>query len=140
MSSQQCRIEFNLHILKVFELNRDTCSPPLALPSLSPKISLALLKLKCVLKHTSVFQNLFDSLKVTYSCWHLTLSVKHINCLPALELNSYKVIIIFVIIKPLHPKLAHVFGYRMSLSASVRCYIIKARRDTTRLHQSGYRL
>jgi len=31
-----CRIEFNLHILKVFELSRDTCSRPLALPSLSP--------------------------------------------------------------------------------------------------------
>jgi len=34
-------------------------------------------------------------------------------------LNSYKVIIIFVIIKPLNPKLAHAFGYRLSLSASV---------------------
>jgi len=31
------------------------------------------------------------------------------------ELNSYKVIIIFVIIKPLHPKLAHTFGCRQSL-------------------------
>jgi len=28
-------IELNLHILKVFELNRDTCSRPLALPSRS---------------------------------------------------------------------------------------------------------
>jgi len=26
LSSEQCRIEFNLHILKVFELGRDTCS------------------------------------------------------------------------------------------------------------------
>jgi len=34
-------------------------------------------------------------------------------------MNSYKVIIIFVIIKPLHSKLAHAFGYRLSLSASV---------------------
>jgi len=34
-------------------------------------------------------------------------------------LNSHKVIIIFVIIKPLHPKLPHTFGYRLSLSASV---------------------
>jgi len=40
-------------------------------------------------------------------------------CLSAFELNFYKVIIIFVIIKPLHPKLAHAFGYRLSLSASV---------------------
>jgi len=31
----------------------------------------------------------------------------------------YKVIIISVIIKPLHPKLAHAFGNRLSLSASV---------------------
>jgi len=43
---------------------------------LSPWISLALLKLKSVQKHTSVFQNLFDSLQVTYSCWHLTLFAK----------------------------------------------------------------
>jgi len=56
------KTEFNLHILKVFELSRDTCSRPLALPPLFPWISLALLKLKCVLKHTSLFQNLFDSL------------------------------------------------------------------------------
>ena len=35
------------------------------------------------------------------------------------RMNSYKVIIIFVIIKPLHPKLAHAFGYKLSLSASV---------------------
>jgi len=48
-------IEFRLHILKVFELSRDTCSRPLALPSLFTWISLALLNLKCVLKHTSVF-------------------------------------------------------------------------------------
>jgi len=41
------------------------------------------------------------------------------NCLSTFELNSYKVIIIFVIIKPLHPKLAHAFGYKLSLSASV---------------------
>jgi len=27
-------------------------------------------------------------------------------------LSSYKAIIIFVIIKPLHPKLAHAFGYQ----------------------------
>ena len=87
--------------------------------SLSPWISLALLKLKCVLKHNFVFQDLFASLKVPYSCWHLTLSVKNIKCLSTFELNPYKVIIIFVIIKPLHPKLAHAFGYRLSLSASV---------------------
>jgi len=53
------QIEFNVHILKVFELSHDTGSHPQALPSLSAWISLALLKLKCVLKHTSVFQNLF---------------------------------------------------------------------------------
>jgi len=35
------------------------------------------------------------------------------------RMNSYKVITIFVIIKPLYPKLAHAFGYRLSLSASV---------------------
>jgi len=40
------------------------------------------------------------------------------NCLSTFELNSYKVIIIFVIIKPLHPKLAQAFCYRLSLSAS----------------------
>ena len=34
-------------------------------------------------------------------------------------MNSYKVIIIFAIIKPLHQKLAHAFGYRLSLSATV---------------------
>jgi len=62
LSSEQCRIEFNLQILKVFELDRDTYSHPLALPSLSCLITLALLKLKCVLKHTSVVRNLFDSL------------------------------------------------------------------------------
>jgi len=56
------RTEFNLRILKVFEPSRDTCSRPLALPSVSPWISMVLLKLKCVLKHTSLFQNLFDSL------------------------------------------------------------------------------
>ena len=39
--------------------------------------------------------------------------------LSTFELNSYKVIIIFVIIKPLHPKLAHAFSYMLSLSASV---------------------
>ena len=55
-------IELNLHILTVFELSPDTCSRPLVLPSLSPWISLALLKLKLILKHTSVFQYLFDSL------------------------------------------------------------------------------
>jgi len=60
--SEQCRIEFNLHIPYVFELSRDTCSHPLAPPSLSPWISLALLKLNCVPKHTSLFQNLFDFL------------------------------------------------------------------------------
>ena len=48
-----------------------------------------------------------------------TICKKNINCLSTFELNSYKVIIIFVIIKPLHPKLAHAFGYRLSLSASV---------------------
>ena len=42
------------------------------------------------------------------------------NCLSTFELNSHKVIIIFVIIKPLHPKLAHAFGYRLSLSASMQ--------------------
>jgi len=41
------------------------------------------------------------------------------DCLSTFELNSYKVIIIFVIMKPLHPKLAHTFGYRLSLNASV---------------------
>jgi len=56
------------------------------------------------------------------SCWHLTLSVKHINCLSTFKLNSYKVIIIFVIIKPLEPKLAHAFGYRLILSASVHSH------------------
>jgi len=56
------QIEFNVHILKVFELSRDMCNHPLALPSLSPWISLALLKLKCILKHTYVIQKLFDSL------------------------------------------------------------------------------
>jgi len=59
LSSEQFKIEFNLEVLKVFELNRDTCSHPLALPSLSRWISLALLKLKCVLRHTSVIRNLF---------------------------------------------------------------------------------
>ena len=44
---------------------------------------------------------------------------KKINCLSTFELNSYKVVIILVIIKPLHPKLLHAFGYRLSLSASV---------------------
>jgi len=34
-------------------------------------------------------------------------------------LNSYKVIIVFVIIKLLHAQLAHAFGYRLSLSARV---------------------
>ena len=60
----------------------------------------------------------------TYSCcWHLTLSVNHTNCLsPAFELNSYKVIIIFVIIKPLYPKLVHAFGYRLILSVSVHSH------------------
>jgi len=62
LNSEKGRIEFNPQILKVFELNRDTCSRPLALQSHSRWISLALLKLKCVLKHTSVFRNLFDSL------------------------------------------------------------------------------
>jgi len=62
LSAKQYRIDFNLQILEVSELNRDTCSRPLTLPSLSRWISLALLKLKCVLKHTSVFRNLFDSL------------------------------------------------------------------------------
>jgi len=38
-------MEFNLHILEVFELSRDTCGRPLALPSLSTWISLALVKL-----------------------------------------------------------------------------------------------
>ena len=33
------------------------------------------------------------------------------------------IIIIFVIIKPFHPKLAHDFGYRLSLSASVNSHI-----------------
>jgi len=56
------------------------------------------------------------------SCWHLTLSVKHINCLSTFQLNSYKVIIIFVIIKPLNPKLAHAFGYRLILSAGVHSH------------------
>ena len=42
----------------------------------------------------------------------------NINCLSTFGLNSYKVIIIFVI-KPLHPRLAHAFGYRLSLTASV---------------------
>jgi len=101
------------------EFNRDTCSRPLALPSLSRWISLALLQLKHILKHTSVFRNLLDSLYATYSCWHLTLSVNRINCVSTFELNSYKVIIIFVIIKPLYPKLAHAFGYRLILSASM---------------------
>ena len=41
------------------------------------------------------------------------------NCISTFEVNSYKIIIIFVIINPLHPKLAHAFGYRLSLSASV---------------------
>ena len=50
------------------------------------------------------------------------MSVKHINCLCAFELNSHKVIIIFVITKPLHPKLAHAFGYRLILSASVHSH------------------
>jgi len=40
------------------------------------------------------------------------------NCLSTFDLNSYKVVVIFAIIKPLHPKLAHAFGYRLSLSAS----------------------
>jgi len=44
---------------------------------------------------------------------------KKINCLSTFGLNSYKVIIVFAIIKPLHAKLAHAFGYRPSLSASV---------------------
>jgi len=36
-----------------------------------------------------------------------TICKKNINCLSTFELNTYKVIIIFVIIKPLHAKLAH---------------------------------
>jgi len=38
------------------------------------------------------------------------------------RMNSYKVIVIFVITKPLHPQLAHAFGYRLSLSASVHSH------------------
>ena len=34
-------------------------------------------------------------------------------------MNTYKVIIIFATIKPLHPKLAYAFGYRLSLSATM---------------------
>jgi len=54
---------------------------------------------------------------VTVTKWALLSS----NSLPycTFELNLYKVIIIFVVIKPLHPKLAHGFGYRLSLSASM---------------------
>ena len=44
---------------------------------------------------------------------------KNINCLSTFELNSYKVIIIFVIFEPLYPNIADAFGYRLSLSASV---------------------
>jgi len=36
-----------------------------------------------------------------------------------IELAQAKVIIILVIITPLHPNLAHSFGYRLSLSASM---------------------
>jgi len=54
------RIEFDLQILKV----NLTVTPAVAysLYHLSRWISLALLKLKCILKHISVFQNLLDSL------------------------------------------------------------------------------
>ena len=38
------------------------------------------------------------------------------------RIESYKVIIIFVIIKPLHPKLAHAFANRLILSASVHSH------------------
>ena len=122
MSSEQCRIKSNLQILKVVELTCDTL-PSSTGSTISCWISLALLKLKRILKHTSVFQNISDSLSVTYSCWHLTLSVKHKNCLSTFELNSYKVIIISVIIKPLQPKIAHTFGYRLILSASAHSHI-----------------
>ena len=38
------------------------------------------------------------------------------------RIELVKVIIIFVIIKPLRPKLAHAFGYRLILSASVHSH------------------
>ena len=41
------------------------------------------------------------------------------NCISTFELNSYKVIVIFMIFKQHHPKLAYAFGCRLSLSASV---------------------
>jgi len=112
----------NLEVLKVFELK-----PWHLQSSTGSTISLSLAFLgaaqaKVRSEAHFCFPESFRSLLVTYSYWHLALSVKHINCLSTFELNSYKVIIIFVIIKPLHPQLAHAFGYRLILSASVHSH------------------
>jgi len=63
--------------------------------------------------------NLAVTLAVVHTLCHNTICKKILSCLSTFELNSYRVIIIFVIIEPLHPKLAHAFGYRLILSASV---------------------
>jgi len=121
MSSEQCRIEFHLHILKVFELTRETCSRPLTLPSLSPSLDfLGAAQAKVRSEAHFCFPESFRfHLGNLFLLVSNTTCIKNINCLSTFELNSYMVINIFVIIKLLHPKLAHALGYRLSLSASV---------------------
>ena len=67
---------FNLHILKVFELSRDTCSRPLTLPSLSPLNLLGAAQAK-VRSETLLFSGIFSiPFREFILVWHLTLSVK----------------------------------------------------------------
>jgi len=115
-----------LHILKVFELSRDTCSRPLALPSLYPldfhDATQAKVRSETQFSFPETFRFPLGNL---FLLAPNTIFKKNINYLSTFELNSYKVIIIFVMIKPLHPKLTHAFGYRLSLSASVHCNATK---------------
>ena len=60
-------LNLNLQMLKALQLNRNTSSRPLALPSLA-RFPWRYSNLKCVLKNTSVFWNLFNFLQITYSC------------------------------------------------------------------------
>jgi len=101
---------------KSIELNRDTCSRPLALPSLSRWIGSAQANVR----------------SATHFCFLelYRLPLGNFLLTPNTICKTYKLPLCFrielvqgiVIIKLIHPKLAHAFGFRLILSASVHSH------------------
>jgi len=59
------------------------------------------------------------------------------NCLPTFKLKSYTVIIIFVFIKPFHPKIAHACAYRLVLKWLCKPAVLTSVRWYSHCNETG---